>query len=484
MKRLISIILILAMVFTLSSCGNSNTPSDNAQTGSPSETTEKQPSTDNDTQAQTQTQTQTQTVAPAAETRTITIGTWWDIYYDSTHQSIYDNPSLADEFSAQMQLDNVREIEEKYNVKIKFANLTWDGTIESINTSIMAGSPDCDIYYTDLQFGIPSVLNGYAQALEDFLPADSDVLKDQVIMKHLNLMDDPKNYMFAAVELNAAGYPLGFNMDMIQEANLEDPRDVYDRGEWNWETWRQYLIALTKDTNGDGVTDVYGYGGFWNNMLEKMLLSNNTHVAGAKKEGLSDPKTIEVLEFFNTIYNVDKTAKPWIAEDWDSNMKPMPDGVMAFFTGKDWIIQKFGDSGAAIPYELGIVPWPYGPSGNKESSQKAPVSGNWCIIPVGVENPELVYTVFYDYINWFKDDISLRDEGGVADWQRDMYMTERNFDMAMENGKIGAFDIWGSLGLGDNFSMLPIMNGEKTPAQYAEETKQIVQDRLDAYFGD
>lgn len=477
MKRIISVILILTIALTMASCGNSN---NNTNNNPPATTTDTQQATSDSSQTAAET---TQAVVPAAETRTIKIGTWWDIYYTSANQSIYDNPRVVDEFRAQMALDNVREIEERYNVKIEAINLTWEGTIESINTSIMAGTPDCDMYFTDLQFGIPAVLNGYAQALEDFLPADSDVLQDQVIMKHLNLLDDPKNYLFSEVVLDAAGYPLGFNMDMIQDANLEDPRDVYDRGEWTWDVWREYLQALTKDTNGDGVTDVYGYGGYWTNMLEKLLLSNNTHIAGDKTEGISSPGTIEVFEFFNTIYNVDKTARPWVLEDWESNLKPFTDGMMAFFVTKDWIIQGMGDSGAGIPFELGVVPWPYGPRGSKESSQKAPVSGNWCIIPVGVEDPELVYNVYYDYVNWFKDDLSIRDEGGTADWQRDMYMTERNFEMAMENGKIGAFDIWGSLGLGDSMTMVSIMNGEKTPAQYAEETKLLVQDRLNAYFG-
>jgi ABC-type glycerol-3-phosphate transport system substrate-binding protein len=347
----------------------------------------------------------------------------------------------------------------------------------------MAGSPDCDIYYTDLQFGIPAVLNNYAQALEDFLPADSDVLNDQVIMKHLNVLDAPKNYLFAAEEKNAQGYPLGFNMDMIQENNLEDPRDLYDKGEWTWDKWREYLQVLTKDTNGDGVTDVYGYGGYWTNMLANMLLANNAHIAGDLTEGLSDPKTIETMEFFQTIYVTDKTARPWIDTDWETNLQPaFVDGLMAFFVTKDWIIQKFaGENGVDLTFELGVVPWPYGPSGKKEDSQKYLAEGNWCIIPVGVKDPALVYSVYYDYINWFKGDVEFRDEGGIFTWQEDMYMTERNLEMALENGKISAFDIWESLGA--DLSMVEIMNGTYTPAQYAEENRQVVQDQLNAYFG-
>jgi len=473
MKKLIPILLTFALILAAAAC--SNNQGGNAAPNTPNTTTQQQTAEQPGGTAD---------VTPADTTRTIRVGIWFDEYYDSTHTDIYANPNVSDEVRAQMILDNLRAVEEKYNARLEYINLTWDGTIESINTSIMAGAPDCDIYYADLQFGIPAVLNGYAQALESFLPADSDVLTTQTVLKHLNILDDPNNYLFTREERNAEGYPLGFNLNMIQEANLEDPRDLYDKGEWTWDKWREYLQVLTKDTNSDGVTDVYGYGGYWTNMLDNMLFANNAHIAGDVKEGLSSPATLEVMEFFNTIYNVDKTARPWNSDDWESNLtQPFVDGQLAFFVTKDWIIQDKADSGKALNYELGVVPWPYGPSGNKEGSQKFKTAGNWQIIPIGVKDPEFVFNFYYDYVNWFKGDVDLRDEGGIFDWQADMYLTERNFEMAVENGRINAFDIWSDIGLGDDLSMVPIMNGESTPAQYAEEKKQIVQTRLNDYFG-
>jgi len=461
MKKITIAILALTLCFALAACGSDESGSTGGVT-TPATTAGADGSGDG--------------VGPSDELRTIRVGLWFDEYYDSTHTSIDDNPSVSDAFRAQMEFDNLKEVEQRYNVRIEYINLTWEGTIESINTSIMAGSPDCDIYMTDLQFGIPATLNGFAQALNHFLPSNADVLNEQRIMKHLNLLGDPNNYLFTPEARVAEGYPLGFNLDLIKANNLEDPRELFDRGEWTWEVWREQMLTLTKD-------DVYGYGGYWTNMLENMLLANNAHIAGDKTQGIDSPQTIEVMEFFYNIYNVDRTARPWIQEDWESNLRPFVNGSMAFFVTKDWIIQNFSDSGNDLEFELGVVPWPHGPSGNKESSMKYTASGNWHIIPVGIANPEFVYNVFHDYKNWFKDDVDLRDEGGTFDWQADMYLTERNFEMAIANGSISAFDIWSSLGLGDDLSMVPIMDGEKTPAQYAEEQKQIIQDRLDAYFG-
>lgn len=164
--------------------------------------------------------------------------------------------------------------------------------------------PDCDIYEVDMQFGVPAALNGYAAALEDVLPADADVLSDRNILKTVDIGSD-KSYLFKVVSLSdqLGGSPLGFNMDMINEAGLENPQDLWDRGEWTWDKFEEYCVALTKDTNGDGVTDVYGYGGWWTTMLSNLMMSNNASIASSKTETLSSPETGEVLKpFFTRLY--------------------------------------------------------------------------------------------------------------------------------------------------------------------------------------
>lgn len=36
------------------------------------------------------------------------------------------------------------------------------------------------------------------------------------------------------------------------------------------------MLALTQDTDGDGVTDVYGYGSRWDFMVYNLTMSNGT----------------------------------------------------------------------------------------------------------------------------------------------------------------------------------------------------------------
>ena len=418
--------------------------------------------------------------ANAEEPRTIKIGTWYDHYYDSTNTDIYDDPSVSDEELAQKHFDSVKKVEEKYNVRLEFVNLTYDGIQESINTSILAGTPDCDIYETDLTFGIPAALNGFVTNLEDILPADSDIFNDQMVFNQVDIGKDDGVYLFqanSAEQLLANTYMMAWNKQMLDEAGLEDPNALYERGEWTWDKWREYLLALTQDTDGDGVTDVYGYGSRWDFLVYNLLMSNGTGIAMSPTETLSSPQVTEVLDFIYNMYNVDHVANPWNADDFDYNQNCYMDGRVANWISAAWI----SDSNKDVDLSFDVIwsPWPIGPSGNQDTNKfKNVSSGNAYMIPQGVEDPEFVYNVFYDWQNWYDGDVDLRDND--LTWWEDCAITEENYAVMEYMGARGAFDLWNNLGLDWDWSQL--LNGEMTAAQFQETYKQNVQDALDSFY--
>jgi hypothetical protein len=412
-------------------------------------------------------------------TRHITIGTWFDVYYMSPHSDPFDNPRVANPELAQIQIDNMRAIEAKYNITLEYVNLTWNGIQESIATSIMAGMPDCDVYIVDLQFGIPTVLSNLAISLESMGLAGTDVFETiPHAMKSVNL-GQPETYLFASAQATSLDtYAMAFNLDMIREKNLENPQDLWDRGEWTWDVWRQYLIALTDYDRG-----IYGWSGYWTNALENLIFSNGTTIAGGAQTTITSPATLEVFDLFYTIYNIERTARPWDETEWTINNKLYAEGRSGFWVFADWMAPEFG--GAELPFEIGIVPWPVGPSGNKDTNAHGSVGGNWYMIPKGVDNARLVYDVMYDWVNWRDYDRELVEELMEEDdleWSMNQYMTTRNFEYALMMHNNTGFDIWNNLGLGDDFSMMEIMRGEETASQWAEARRPLVQDALDNFF--
>lgn len=429
----------------------------------------------------------------SGDKRVITIGVWWDFYYDSTHDAPEDDPSYGGLEADIMRFDIIEKIEQTYNVEVQYVNLTYSGVVESINTSILAGTPDCDIYLCELSFGISAALNGLAVDLKTVLSEDADVLSDQVIMNYLDLGDGKACLMKQVKGENVveATYPLAFNKKLLDDANLEDPRDLWERGEWTWDKFIEYCQVLTKDTDGDGVVDQYGFAGFKEDVVAQLIMSNGASVAAGNTQTLDSAAVIEALDFYSKMYNEYNICAPYPAEDTgDVTRFQYRDGNIAFWPGAAWIASSNGDydmsTGSNLEFDTVYVRWPVGYSGDKESNKAKMTSGSYWFIPTGVEDPELVYNVFEMLTNWYCDDVSIRDDVDTMWWwysttAKDEDLMYSNYDVMFDCGTHEQFDLYQSLGV--SWDLEALINGTMTASQFAETYKQEFQAALDAYFG-
>jgi len=283
LKKICATGLAASMVLSMTACNN--TANTNTTTQADNNTTPQAAQTTPQSQ---ETTTQKNDTTTSGTPRHLTIGSWWVQYYDSTHTSVEDDPSYAGDLAAELKFENVKKIEDKYNVTFAWENLTYAGTKESINTSVLAGSPDCDIYLVDLGMAIPAAMNGLATDLKTVLPADDDLFTTQNNIKYLDL-GDGKACILKRVEAQStveSTYPLAFNKQLLEDNNLEDPRELYKRGEWTWDKFIEYCQVLTQDTNGDGTVDQYGFGGFGFETFEQLMMSNGGSIAAGTTETL------------------------------------------------------------------------------------------------------------------------------------------------------------------------------------------------------
>lgn len=449
-------------------------------------------------------------------TRDIYVGTWYDVWYTSAHQKIEDNPNVADVETATMNLNNMRKIEQKYNIRLYYDNLTWNGVIESINTSIMAGKPEEDVYMCDLQFGIPAVVNHYGYSLEDILtPGDSASEADKtnaalVDEKYLDVFSDAGSdvvstlkftndgtYLFGAKAVNLSAYCLGYNKRLINAAGQDDPYELKMNGQWTWDKWMEEMRALTQDTDNDNVTDQWGFRGAWTVLLTELLMSNNTHIAGTVAdpttgkvtEQLTSEATTEVLNFLADMYQTYKVSF-WDADcdsNWDDNVYAWANGNIGFWIAACWISQS-ADPDQKMYEDQGMVTWPVGPHGNADTNPGFnQTTGTYYMIPAGIENPQLIYCVMYDYFNWYDNDLTLRDD---EEWWLEWAYSEQNLDVLRSMADTDqdlTMELWDQVKFDEEYQIRGIIEtgaGTEpiTVAGFQQANKQLVQDYLDTIF--
>jgi multiple sugar transport system substrate-binding protein len=96
---------------------------------------------------------------------------------------------------------------------------------------------------------------------------------------------------------------LYFNKRMLQEAGIE-PESIYDmqaKGTWTWDAFEKVCAKVTRDTNNDGVVDVYALTNFSVNFFNAVLPSNNATFVSrdAKGKYVNATNTPEFLEAMN-----------------------------------------------------------------------------------------------------------------------------------------------------------------------------------------
>ena len=431
------------------------------------------------------------TFATAEEPRHITIALWWDMYYDSDDESWESNPSASGKETDIMRFDVVKEIEETYNVTFEFVNATYAGVQDSLNISILAGEPDFDVYMVELGWGVPAVMNGLATDFRDVLdPSDPLLSHEDVVMDYVNLTNGAVSLLSVkgAEDQVGATYPLAFNLQMIQEANLEDPRDLVERGEWTWDKFREYCQILTRDIDGDGVTDVYGFGGWMGDFFPYFFMSNGTYVCATETENLSSPEMGEVLSFLQDLFVTDKSAYPIPAENgWDVCRWLYRDKKVAFTTTAAWNLDSYKDylEEPNLDFDMVFVDYPIGPSGNPETNSKKLANSNYWLIPAGIEDPELVYRVLRAYQNWYHEDTELRDDPDELEWwytstSNKLDLQDWNFEIMKSMGEHETVDFINVVI--NDLPLWDLLAGNITPSQMQEQNRQVVQDALDQIF--
>lgn len=345
---------VMALIVVLIIAGCSKSANNAEPSASPSVNASASPSASESPSASAS-ETPSAPAVPNLNGATIKFGSWWDGMDPRTIAEADRGP--AEEIAIQ----KIADAEKKYNVKIEFVKFgDYEKYVENLTTTALAGEPFADVAALELYWSFPKLVSqGFLVPINDQI----DLSDTEAYTAWMKLGGSFQGQQYGYYDGTPSPFGLIYNKTLAQQLGLEDPYELQKNNQWTWEKFREFMKNATKDTNGDGTTDVWGLTGGWDKMdriTENFLYANKgavtTEVDGQLKFDLNSPNSIEALQFVSDLYNVDKTIETPAPEDPFKEFIAQK-GVMV--AGFNWNI---GDLLANMPdQELGYVFFPKAP---------------------------------------------------------------------------------------------------------------------------
>lgn len=254
------------------------------------------------------------------------------------------------------------------NVTVQFVTADWSTWYEKLMVHYTTGDP-IDLIYDGVNNEPKFALSGITQPLQNYINMDNPNLKKSVMDECFQYSG---NYYVAATEVNYG--VIYYNKDMFEAAGLDDPMELYRKGEWNWTTFVRLAKRLTNKNAGIyGFSTNFPYLFYGSNATSTLKLDAN----GRYSLNLNDPAFIAALSIiqdgeydsgwsgFDTVY--------YAMDSFQTGKTAM----LGTFSVYESNINDLANIGAWPPINYGVVPMPYGPS--NPTGKNMIISNGWAI---------------------------------------------------------------------------------------------------------
>lgn len=187
-----------------------------------------------------------------------------------------------------------------------------------------------------------------------FLPLDQLIERDRVNLKeylgpNVELYRAGGRQLAMPVSSNAETF--AFNLDHFDAAGLAYPAAMARQGAWDRTRFHELAKKLTRDKNGDGVPEVYGFSTPPDWVYYIFLgMAGGGGISADGRLIVNAPGTLDGLSFLHRLLYVDQVYDP--KAEWDTFMAHPDRVAMSSFYG--WSVQFANDN--KLRYD--IVTWP------------------------------------------------------------------------------------------------------------------------------
>lgn len=265
---------------------------------------------------------------------------------------------------------------------------TWDPTMKDQNDQIIAKyeaeHPNVKInntiidtteYWTKIriqaqQRKLPDVFTMSSGYLEEWAEnglmynLDPLIARDHTTDKFYGAMLDSTKSIAKSDHVYALPFALVttvlfYNKDMFDAAGVAYPTE-----DWDWDDFLSAAKKLTKDTNGDGVIDQWGfwvYGRYA--QIESWVYANGGNLLNDQKNQFApDKNAVDTLNFLYSLVRTEKVAPPQKEMSAFRNQDIFTQGKAAMWVDGSWFVDNhrkvLGDK-----VRWGMSRVPYGPAG-------------------------------------------------------------------------------------------------------------------------
>lgn len=362
-KSIISACLALVLCLSLAACGGGDSPS--AQTSEPLITV---PTTPDEGEGGTATDPQTEDfissladvegLPETLENPNITIVYWYNeqqYAYDTSKQDTVYDPIL----------EAIPYFEEYYGGEVNVVYAAWGDMLSTVISMQESNeAPDLFEVYDENLYSV--IQSGVAMSLDDYI-TDAD-------MSYYDVRQETFQWLGStyAIPLKPYAFYIMFNRDLFELEGLKAPDELFQEGNWNWDTFADVCKKLTKSQDGE----VYqlGYGSYEDTILSFMYanggsLLNVDTATGTVTSNLGSVETQNTLEYLISLKDTFVYGSDMFG--WFDN------GNLAMIRGKEFPVD--------LPFEVGMVPFP---TGDDYEGKNLVVYPQGMAVPTGAKNPE------------------------------------------------------------------------------------------------
>lgn len=401
MKKIVTFIsALLAMLFPLSltACGNGNSSSSSpdAENDVSAEVRGEISKRVNDTDLLENTELENKTIKWLSD---------WNI-----------NPDA----SGKTKPPEVVAFEEKYGGKIEWIQCTYEDRYEQLAKLINSGE-GVDFFYAGNMDAFPrGAVSGMFAPVDEYIDF-STPLWQNVQEVNDSLMLNGSHYC-TVLQTTGDKTACVYNRKTIQEAGLEDPADLYARGEWNWDTFQEMLQKFVDVENQH-----YGLDGWW---FEFGLMSTTGTVPVTVQDGklVNNIGTPAMERAQNLLYNLNQSGCIAIGMGdygWDAHPEYVGEGKVLFYPVGTYEFYKKSDQWKArFGEDAFFVPMPKDPDADE---YYIPVGMDAYMFVKGGQNPEGV-AKFLECKRFTKTDETIKKIGDEQ-FQSDYGWTDEMMEM-------------------------------------------------------